>query len=64
MATYAVSLEEADGRLTPAEYEAAELPRTGDTIEVDGRPCEVEDIGTGDEGEPIIRVRVLADSEE
>ena len=58
-----MSLEEADGSLTPAEYEADELPRTGDTIEVAGRRCEVEDIGTGDDGEPIVRVRVLADAE-
>ena len=63
MPRYAVSLEEADGSLTPTEYEADALPRTGDTIEVAGRRCEVEDIGTGDDGEPIVRVRVLADAE-
>ena len=64
MPTYNVSLEEADGRLEAAEYSAEELPRTGDTIEIAGRRCEVEDIGTGDDGEALIRVRVLDASEQ
>lgn len=64
MPTYEVALEERDGRVGPAEYAADGLPRTGDTIEIAGRRCEVEDIGTNEDGEPIIRARVLDPSEE